>query len=129
MPVRGVRGATVADNDNPDAILEATRSLLLAIQEANPSLLCADLASAIFTLTPDLVSAFPAQAARLLGWVDVPLLCTQEIPVPGSLPNCIRVLLHWNTDIPAGQVHHIYLGKAQKLRPDLVNPNNFGGER
>jgi chorismate mutase len=121
MPVRGIRGANVTEKDDPKAILEATQELLIAIQKANPTLLPADLASAIFTVTPDLTSAFPAQAARQLGWVEVPLLCTQEIPVPGALEHCIRVMLHWNTHLPASKVQHVYLGKAFRLRPDLAN--------
>jgi chorismate mutase len=75
----------------------------------------------LFTLTGDLVSTYPAQAARQLGWVNVPLLCMQEIPVPGGLVHCIRVLLHWNTDLPQTVIHHIYLEEAVRLRPDLTN--------
>jgi chorismate mutase len=79
----------------------------------------ADIASAIFTVTPDLDAAFPAQAARKIGWDHVPLLDTVEIGVPGSLPRCIRVLVNWNTDQPPYAVRHIYLREAVGLRPDL----------
>jgi len=119
MPVRGIRGATVASQDQAETILSATRELLEAIQAANPTLDPADLASAIFTLTDDLSAAYPAKAARQLGWGAMPLMCAREIPVPGSLPRCIRVLLHWNTDLPQSAIRHIYLGEAAVLRPDL----------
>jgi chorismate mutase len=120
MTVRGIRGAVVAERDEPGAIQAATRQLLEAVLEANPTLDPADLASAWFTVTQDLVSAHPAVAARQLGWTQVPLMCSLEIPVPGSLARCIRVLLHWNTDLAQQEVHHVYLGAAAVLRPDLV---------
>jgi chorismate mutase len=121
MAVRGVRGAITVKKDDPQAILAATHRLLSSILGANPLLQSDDLASVIFTLTGDLVSIYPAQAARQLGWVNVPLMCMQEIPVPGSLPRCIRVLIHWNTDLPQSVIRHIYLEDAVRLRPDLVN--------
>jgi chorismate mutase len=120
MPIRGVRGAATVEADNPEEILDASRQLLQAILEANPALQPDDLASAFFTLTDDLHSAYPAQAARELGWDFVPLMCAQEIPVPGSLKRCIRVLLHWNTELPQRSIKHIYLGAASILRPDLA---------
>ncbi len=119
MPLRGIRGATVAKKDQAEIILQATQELLQAILTANPTLKTADLASAFFTVTDDLVAAYPARAARELGWVEVPLMCTREIPVPGSLSRCIRVLLHWNTDLPQHAIRHVYLGAAAELRPDL----------
>jgi chorismate mutase len=79
-----------------------------------------DIASAVFTVTEDLASAFPAQAARQMGWDLVPMLCAREIPVPNSLPRVIRVLVHWNTDIPQDQITHVYLRDAVQLRPDLL---------
>lgn len=121
MPLRGVRGATVVSADQSNEILNATRELLAAILEANPSMEPADLASGLFTLTEDLCAAYPAQAARQMGWDEVPLMCAREIPVPGSLPRCIRVLLHWNTDLPQAEIHHVYLGEAASLRPDLLS--------
>jgi len=119
MPVRGVRGATVVSQDQSQAILSATQELLQAILEANPSMRIEDLASAIFSVTDDLISGYPARAARKMGWEHVPLMCTREIPVPGGLACCIRVLLLWNTDVPQSAVHHVYLGVATSLRPDL----------
>jgi chorismate mutase len=123
MTVRGVRGATAIENDQPDEILAATRELLQAMLEANPGLRPADLASAWFTVTGDLCSAHPARAARQMGWETVPLMCALEIPVPGSLAHCIRVLLHWNTPLEQSAVRHVYLGKAASLRPDLSHPS------
>ncbi len=120
MPVRGIRGAITVGEDHPDVILSATRALLVEISTANPALRVADIASAWFTLTGDLRSVFPAKAARDLGWTDVPLMCAQEIPVPGSLPRCVRVLIHWNTDLTQNEIRHIYLREAAKLRPDLA---------
>ncbi len=119
MPVRGVRGAITAEADAPEAIYRATIELLHAILNANPSLRSDDLASVLFSVTPDLTSAFPAQAARQIGWSQVPLMCFLEIPVPNSLPRCIRALLHWNTDLPQTSIRHVYLGEAAILRPDL----------
>jgi chorismate mutase len=78
-----------------------------------------DVASAIFTTTPDLDAEFPAHAARQLGWIDVTLLCGHEMAIPGSLPRCIRALAHWNTDLPQNEIQHIYIRDAVKLRPDL----------
>lgn len=121
MPVRGIRGAIDVSEDEPEQILRATRVLLEALQDANLSLRPEDLASVIFTVTPDLNSAFPAQAARQLGWTEVPLLCTQEIPVQEGLPRIVRVLAHWNTDLPQGSIRHVFLGQAARLRPDLTS--------
>jgi len=115
---RGVRGATTVEVNEREAILAATRELLLALVEAN-GIDPADLASAILTLTPDLNATFPAAAARELGWRQVALLDAQEVAVPGSLPRCIRVLLHWNTDRTAAEIRHVYLRGARVLRPDL----------
>lgn len=126
MPVRGIRAATVCPTDQPEAILAATREMLEAVTSANPTLDPLDLASAIFTVTPDLTSEYPAKAARQLGWNATPLLCTLEIPVPGGLARCIRLLAHWNTDLPATAVQHVYLGEAARLRPDLSIPNQGG---
>ncbi len=119
MTVRGIRGATVAIEDHGSAILGATRDLLQAILAANP-VHPDDIASVFFTVTEDISSTYPALAARELGWQNVPLLCSREIPVPGSLPLCIRVLIHWNTDLPQKAIQHVYLGEAAILRPDLT---------
>jgi len=120
MPTRGVRGATTVAADEPDLILQATRELLEEILEENENMKPEDIASAIFTVTDDLASTFPAQAARQMGWSLVPMLCAREIPVPGSLPRVIRVLVHWNTELPQSEIIHVYLHDAVKLRPDLV---------
>ncbi len=125
MPCRGIRGATTVESNTVAAILTATRELLVRIVEAN-DLAVEDIASALFTVTPDLTAAFPAQAARELGWRHVALLDAQEVPVPGSLPRCIRLLIHWNTDKPQAEIRHIYLGGAAMLRPDLSRDNAGG---
>ena len=121
MAIRGVRGAIVVKADQPDEVIGTVKELLIALMEANPDMDLADLASAFFTATEDIVSAYPAQAARELGWTSVPMMCAREIPVPGGIPRCIRVLLHWNTELPQDAVHHVYLGSAAALRPDLVS--------
>lgn len=120
MAIRGIRGATTVSADEPDLILEATRELLEAILAANASMTSEDVASALFTVTDDLASTFPAQAARQMGWSMVPMMCAREIPVPGSLRKVIRVLVHWNTEVPQNEITHVYLRDAVKLRPDLV---------
>lgn len=118
MWCRGVRGATTVEANTREEILTATRQLLALMIRAN-GIEGADVASAIFSLTRDLDAEFPALAARQLGWLDVPLLCTYEVDVPGSLRRCVRVLLHWNTDKPQDQIRHVYIKEAVKLRPDL----------
>ena len=120
MPIRGIRGATTVTADDPDLILQATRELLEEILEENEGMRPEDVASAIFTVTDDLASTFPAQGARQMGWGLVPMLCAREIPVPSSLPRVIRVLVHWNTDVPQNEITHVYLRDAVKLGPDLV---------
>ena len=120
MTIRGIRGATTVSADEPEGILQATRELLEAILDANFQMKPEDVASAIFTVTDDLAATFPAQAARQMGWEMVPMLCAREIPVPDSLPRVIRVLVHWNTELPQSEIKHVYLRDAVKLRPDLV---------
>jgi chorismate mutase len=117
MYCRGLRGATTVEENTAEAILTATRELLERIVEAN-DLKAEEVASVIFTTTPDLTAAFPAKAAREMGWHDLALLDTQEISVPGSLERCIRVLIHWNTERSAAEIRHVYLRGAQTLRPD-----------
>lgn len=114
---RGVRGAITASENTPQAILEATRELLHTIMQANDMDLD-DIASVYFTTTMDLDAAYPAQGARELGWYDVALLCGHEMNVPGSLPRCIRVLIHWNTTRQPKEIVHVYLRDAKVLRPD-----------
>ena len=120
MPIRGIRGATTVSADDPELILEATRELLEAILQQNEAMEPEDVASALFTVTDDLASTFPAQGARQMGWGLVPMLCAREIPVPNSLPRVIRVLVHWNTELKQKEITHVYLREAVKLRPDLV---------
>lgn len=119
MAVRGIRGATTVDANTVESILQATRELLAAIVSAN-NVRPEDVASAIFTATPDLNAAFPARAAREFGWQHVPLLDAVEIAAAGGLPRTVRVLVHWNTDRPIYDVRHVYLRDAVRLRPDLI---------
>jgi len=114
---RGIRGATTADANTRESILEATREMLIRIIEAN-NLNAADIASAIFSTTHDLNAEFPAVAARELGWLDTALFCTHEMAVPGSLERCIRVLIHWNTTRRADEIVHVYVRGATTLRPE-----------
>ena len=116
---RGVRGATTVDENDVQAILDATKELLGAIIDAN-AMSEQDTASVFFTVTSDLDAICPAVAARQMGWTRTALLCLQEMTVPGGLPHCIRVLVHWNTERSIDQIHHVYLGQARQLRPDLV---------
>lgn len=120
MACRGVRGATTVESNTREEILAATRELLALMIRRN-GIEAADVASATFTTTPDLDAEFPAFAARQLGWLEVPLLCGHEIAVPGSLPHCVRVLIHWNTDRTQSEIQHVYARDAVKLRPDLSN--------
>lgn len=119
MAVRGIRGATTAEANTPEAIVAATEELLQAMvaqNEIDP----VEVASAFFTTTPDLNAAFPAYAARKLGWLTVPLMCGHEMSVPGDVPLCIRVMVHLNTDKPQTAMHHAYLRGAVVLRRDLI---------
>ncbi len=119
MLCRGVRGATTVETNTAEAILEATTELLQTLVEAN-AIEHDRVASIVFTTTMDLNAAFPAVAARELGWSDIALLNAHEMAVPGALPRCIRILLHVNTERTAKEIRHIYLRDARKLRPDLV---------
>lgn len=120
MPIRGVRGATTVTSDDPDLIQQATRELLEMILYENGGIRLEDIASAFFTTTEDIASTYPALAARQMGWDHVPMMCAREIPVPDSVPLCIRVLIHWNTDKEQNEIQHVYLRDAVKLRPDLA---------
>ena len=115
---RGVRGATTADSNTREAVLHATRQLLALMIRQN-AIEPDQVASAIFTTTTDLNAEFPALAARQLGWFDVPLLCTNEIDVPGGLPMCVRILINWNTQLSQKEIRHVYLKGATRLRPDI----------
>ncbi len=118
MFCRGVRGAITVEENSRESILQNTRQLLALMIRRN-DIAADEVASAIFSVTPDLTAEFPALAARQLGWVDVPLLCTNEISVPDSLPRCVRILVNWNTERPQKEIVHIYLREAVALRPDL----------
>lgn len=115
--LRGIRGATTAAHDEAAAILDATEELLRALIEAN-QFTPADVASGLFTVTPDLTAEFPARAARRLGWDDVALLGAVEVAVATAPRRCIRVLLHVHTTLPPSHIRHIYLRGAAGLRPD-----------
>ncbi|MFA7076813.1 MAG: chorismate mutase [Syntrophomonas sp.] len=119
MLVRGIRGAITVKEDDPSQVLLATRELLEEITKQN-DLNSQDIASILFTVTPDIKSVFPAQAARSIGLEQVPLLCTQEIAVVDALPLCIRVLLHVNTDKSQEEINHVFLRDAVQLRKDLI---------
>nr|BBH88511.1 hypothetical protein KTC_32620 [Thermosporothrix sp. COM3] len=118
MYCRGIRGAITVEHNDREAILSATTELLQAIKEQN-KLQPDDIASIIFTLTEDLDAVYPALAAREMGWTQVPLMCAREIPVPGSLSKCVRVLVHINTELSNSELRHVYLRDAVVLRPDL----------
>ncbi len=121
MAVRGIRGAISVPANTAEEVLSATRELLREILRANELTDFGDIVSAIFTTTPDLTAAFPAEAARELGMNHVPLLCASEINVPHGLPRCIRVLLHVNTERSQREIVHVYLRDAKQLRPDMTS--------
>ena len=118
MNVRAARGAIVAPDDTAERVLGATGKLLGALLERN-GIEHDDLISILFTVTDDLRSAFPAEAARRMGMGDVPLLCAREIPVEGAMPSVIRVLAHFHTERGLREVVHVYLDGAEKLRDDI----------
>ncbi len=120
LTVRGVRGATTVQRDESHEIRDAVQELIEAMLEQN-DLTSMDIVSAIFTTTADIISEFPAHAARLYGWTDVPLLCAQELPVDGALPRCIRILLHVETTRLRHEMRHLYLRDAILLRQDLMS--------
>jgi chorismate mutase len=116
--VRAVRGATTVEHDTPEAITEGVVGLLSQILERN-GLAEDDIISILFTATEDIVSTFPATAARTMGLGAVPLICARELSITGSVPRCIRVMLHVTTDRSRDEIHHVYLEGAQGLRDDL----------
>jgi chorismate mutase len=116
--VRAVRGAIQVDADERDTILAGASELVAEVMRRN-GVEAADLISIIFTATPDLTAEFPAYAARLMGLTDVPLLCTTEIAVPGSMPRVLRLLAHLESDRPRAEIRHVYLRGAAALRTDL----------
>jgi chorismate mutase len=117
MRVRGVRGATRVERDDPAQILGATREMLVELLHRNAAS-ASQVVSAFFTVTPDLTSEFPARAARELGWTEAAMLCSVEIPVPGAMERVVRALVH--LELPGdAEVRHVYLNGAEELRPDL----------
>lgn len=122
MRCLGIRGATTVDVNTREAIVEATAELLAAMIEKN-GVGQDDVASMFFTTTRDINAEFPAVAARTLGWTQTALLCAHEMDVPGALPMTLRVLLHVNTEKKPGDINHIYLREARRLRPDIANAN------
>lgn len=115
MSMRGIRGATTADENTSEAILDATAELLRHMVEANGTQID-DIAAIYFTVTQDLDAEFPPLAARRMGWTDLALLCATEIPVPGSQDRCIRVLMLVNSEEPQRDVQFVYLKEAVSLR-------------
>ncbi|MCP4135726.1 MAG: chorismate mutase [bacterium] len=120
MAVRGIRGAITIESNSREEILAKTGEMLESLIEKN-TVEVDEIVSVVFSVTEDIDAEFPAVAARNLGWNYTPMLCTREIPVPGSLKNCIRVLLHLNTEKKQHEMRHVYLYGAKKLRPDLDN--------
>ena len=119
MAVRAIRGATQVSADDRDEVLSATRELVTEVMERN-TLASGDLISILFTATPDLVSEFPALAARELGLGDVPLMCATEIAVPHALPRVLRLMAHVETAAERADVQHVYLRGAVALRRDIA---------
>lgn len=120
MIMRGIRGAITVSADHPDEILGETRKLVLEMAKKN-AIDPEHVASVIVSTTADISSAFPAKAVRTIeGWTYVPVMCTHEMSVPGSMPLCIRVMMHANTTAEQKDIVHIYMNDAVKLRPDLV---------
>ncbi|WP_019122446.1 chorismate mutase [Brevibacillus massiliensis] len=121
MKVRGIRGAITVEKNSAEDMVSATLELLREMIRLN-QVEADDVASVILTTTQDLDAVFPAQAARQIpGWEYVPLMCAREIPVVGSLPRCIRVMMHVNTDKGQREIKHVFLREAVRLRPDLTN--------
>ena len=117
--MRAIRGAITVARDDPTVIAEATAELVREIASRN-AIDPDDVVSVLFTVTPDLLSGFPAAAAREAVWSDVPMLCVAEAPVQGALPRCIRVLVHVETTRARDAIRHVYLREARSLRPDIA---------
>ena len=128
--IRGIRGATTVESNSNQAILDATKELLRSMIDRN-GIIEDDVASVLFSATPELDDTFPAKAARDMGWTRTALMGFQEADVKHGLPMCVRVLIHWNTDKPLDEIQHVFLHGAVVLRPDLqptpASPQRFGG--
>jgi chorismate mutase len=122
LMVRGVRGATTATENTAEAIVTATRELLQEMIQAN-EIEEDHVASVMFTTTPDLDAAYPAQTARAVGWRRTAVIGCTEMNMPDGLPRCIRILIHWNTTRQLDEIVHVYLNEARQLRPDLNQPD------
>ncbi|MDD2858803.1 MAG: chorismate mutase [Candidatus Nanopelagicales bacterium] len=116
--MRAIRGAVCLQRDDAVEMLDAVGEMLTAILERN-AITTDDLVSVLFTCTPDLHSGFPAAAARVHGFSDVPLMCAQEIDVVGALERCVRVMIHADIDRPREEIKHVYIRGAEVLRPDV----------
>lgn len=117
--IRGVRGAITVSADQAEEVLKETKRLVLEMAKEN-KIEPDDVASVIISTTTDISSAFPAKAVRTIdNWNYVPVMCTHEMDVPGSMPLCIRVMMHVNTELEQKNIYHVYLNEATKLRPDL----------
>ena len=119
MAVRAIRGATQLEEDARDHMLERVAEMVTDVMEAN-GLEVDDFISVIFTATSDLVSEFPAYAARRLGFGEIPLICARELEIDGSMPRCVRMMAHVETDLPRSDITHVYLHGAAALRSDLT---------
>nr|WP_218842799.1 chorismate mutase [Nocardioides marinus] len=119
VAVRAIRGATQLEEDVRDHMLERVAEMVTDVMEAN-DLEVDDFISVIFTATSDLVSEFPAYAARRLGFGEIPLLCARELEIDGSMPRCVRMMAHVETDLPRADITHVYLHGAAALRSDLT---------
>ena len=127
MAVRAVRGATQLEDDVREHMLERVAEMVLDVMSAN-GLTVDDFISVIFTATSDLVSEFPAYAARMLGFTDVPLICTRELEVEGSMPRVVRMMAHVESDLPRADITHVYLHGAASLRTDLTRVRSVPDE-
>jgi chorismate mutase len=124
--IRGIRGATTVDQDDSQEILSRTKELLLEMAHRN-QLIPENISSICFTLTPDLHATFPAEAARLIGWRYVPVICMRELDVPHGLKMTIRVLMHAEVTVPQSSVVHVYRERASVLREDLLGEDGAAG--
>jgi chorismate mutase len=127
VSVRAVRGATQLDDDSRDHMLERVAEMVTDVMEAN-GLEVDDFISVIFTATSDLVSEFPAYAARRLGFGEIPLLCARELEIDGSMPRVVRMLAHVESDLPRAEITHVYLHGAATLRTDLTRVRSVPDE-
>lgn len=123
--IRGIRGATTVESNSNDDILAATQELLQIMIDRN-GIVEEDVASVLFSATPELDDTFPAKAARMMGWTRTALMGFQEADVKHGLPMCIRVLIHWNTDKSINDIQHVFLRGAVQLRPDLARDHETG---